>query len=60
MIWFSHPCIVKLVDVLEEDGQLNLVYELFGENLLELYSASKHGLNENQIRCIVYQVALAL
>ena len=44
MLSFCHPCIIRLMNVIEDEGQLSLVYELFGDNLLELYSASKHGL----------------
>lgn len=34
MLSLHHPCIVKLVDIVEEDDELSLVYELFGETLL--------------------------
>ena len=27
---------------------------------MELYQSSKHGINENQIKCILYQTAFAL
>jgi len=47
MLSLGHPCIIRLLDVVEENGMLVLAYKLFGETLLELYSATKHGLNEN-------------
>lgn len=41
-------------------GDIKVVFEYVEENLLELYQSSKTRINENQIKCILYQTCFAL
>ena len=56
----KHPNIIELREVVSYEGDVKVVFEYVEENLLELYESSKVGVNENQIKCILYQTAFAL
>ena len=46
--------------MIREKGDIKVVFEYMDETLLELYQSSKCGINENQIKCILFQTAFAL
>jgi|JI6StandDraft_1071083.scaffolds.fasta_scaffold33516_2 serine/threonine protein kinase len=56
----DHPNIIKMLDVVQSPQRIRVVSDYMEENLLELYTTSKQGINENQLRCILYQCALGL
>lgn len=55
-----HPNIIKAKEIIKNGNDIKVVFEYISENLLELYQNAKKGVSENQIRCILYQVAFAL
>jgi male germ cell-associated kinase len=60
----DHPCVVPLLEWFVKDDYLHLVFELFEDNLLNLYTRlhkkrHKH-LSEKEVKCVVYQCLLAL
>jgi len=56
----DHPNIIRKLDVVRSPQRIRVVSDYMEENLLELYTTSKLGINENQLRCILYQCALGL
>lgn len=56
----DHPNIVKMIEVNKTPEQIRVIFEYMEENLLDLYTTSKKGINENQLRCILFQSALGL
>lgn len=56
----DHPNIIKLKEIIKGHRDIRVVFEYMEENLLELYTSSRRGINEHQLRCILYQSALGL
>lgn len=56
----NHPNIIQMIDMEKSPKRIRVVSDYLEENLLELYTTSKLGINENQLRCVLYQCALAL
>jgi serine/threonine protein kinase len=56
----DHPNVIKLKEIIKNHRDIRVVFEYMEENLLELYTSAKLGINEHQLRCILYQSALGL
>jgi len=56
----SHPCIVKLKEVIRENDELFLVFEYMDGNLYQMMKEQTGLLPEATIRSYAYQTALAL
>ena len=55
-----HPNIASLLDFEQDGNESKLVLEKGGMNTLTLYEMHKYGLREEQVKCILFQSALAL
>ncbi|EAR90584.2 Serine/Threonine kinase domain protein (macronuclear) [Tetrahymena thermophila SB210] len=59
----NHPNIIKIKEIIRQDKQLFLVFEYFETNLSQYYQSfadSRKKISEEQIKKIIYQIALAL
>lgn len=41
----DHPNIIRMLDVMQSPQRIRVVSDFMEENLLELYTTSKHGIN---------------
>lgn len=57
---FKHPNVIALLDFEQSEAESWIVLEQAGINTLELYENHKHGLREEQVKCILFQAALGL
>ena len=60
LIKLSHPCIVKLYEIILEKGTLHFVFEYLDQNVYEIMKDRKKLFSEHQIRNILFQTLQGL
>jgi serine/threonine protein kinase len=53
MMKVTHPCIIKMKEIIRENEECNLIFEYIESNLLDFYQ--NNILNERDIKIIIYQ-----